>query len=101
MKNEDGMLPKRATTLMIRHRGADGKWHGNPVARGANGRVRPGHALVNGKVVTISDGVYEIRYYEDRRGKYTSAGKNAADAETRVPADGIACTQNCESCGMC
>src|ERR1035437_875610 len=101
MKNEDGMLPKRATTLMIRHQGADCKWHRNPAARGANGRVRPGHALVKGKVVPVSDGAYEIRYYEDRRGKNTSAGKNAADAETRVPADAIACPGNCESCGMC
>ncbi len=62
MKNEDGVLPKRATTLIIWHRGADGKWHRNPAARGANGRVRPGHALVKGKVVPVSDGVYEIRY---------------------------------------
>ena len=83
MKNEDGMLPKRATTLMIRHRGADGKWHRNPAARGANGRVRPGHALVKDKAVPVADGVYEIRYYEDRRVKYTSAGKNAADADAQ------------------
>jgi hypothetical protein len=68
---------------MIRHRAADGKWHRNPAARGANGRVRPGCALVGGKAVPVTDGVYEIRYYEDRRVKYTSAGKNAADADAQ------------------
>ena len=49
----------------------------------------------------VSDGVYEIQYYEDRRGKYTSVGNNAADAETRVRVDAVACPGNCESCGMC
>jgi len=46
---------------------ANGLWHRNPAARGANGRVRPGHALVKGKAVPVADGVYEIRFYEDRR----------------------------------
>ena len=31
----------------------------------------------------VTDGVYEIRFYEDRRVKYTSAGKNAADADAQ------------------
>jgi len=62
---------------------ANGLWHRNPAARGANGRVRPGHALVKGKAVPVADGVYEIRFYEDRRVKYTSAGKNAADADAQ------------------
>jgi len=66
---------------MIRHRGADGKWHRNPAARGAKGRVRPGHALVDGRPVPVTDGTYELRHYENRRVVYTPAGKNAADAD--------------------
>src|ERR1035441_975641 len=73
----------RATALMVRHRDADGKWRRSPAPRGANGRVRPGHALIKGKAVPVADGVYEIRYYENRRVKYIPAGRNAADADAQ------------------
>ena len=74
-------MENRTVTLMIRHRGEDGKWKRSPAARGANGRVKPGHALVKGKIVPVMDGAYELRHYEDRRVVYTPAGKNAADAD--------------------
>lgn len=76
-------MENRTVTLMVRHRAADGKWHRNPAARGANGRVRPGHALVEGRAVPVTDGAYELRHYEDRRVVYTPAGKNAADADAQ------------------
>jgi hypothetical protein len=41
----------RAVTLMIRYKDANGKWRRRKAARGANGRVKPGYALVDGKVL--------------------------------------------------
>ena len=76
-------MENRTVTLMVRHRAADGKWQRSPVARGANGRVKPGHALVRGKAVPVTDGAYELRHYEDRRVVYTPTGKNAADADAQ------------------
>lgn len=51
--------------------------------KGANGRVRPGYALVNGKPEQVKDYLYQIRYYDKRKLKYESAGRNAGDAETQ------------------
>ena len=76
-------MGNRTVTLMVRHRDADGKWRRSPAARRANGRVKPGHALVKGNAVPVTDGVYEIRHYENRRVKYIPAGKNAADADAQ------------------
>jgi len=76
-------MENRTVTLMVRHRAADGKWQRSPAARGANGRVKPGHALVRGKAVPVTDAAYELRHYEDRRVVYTPAGKNAADADAQ------------------
>jgi hypothetical protein len=44
-------MESKSVTLMLRFKDADGKWNRRPVARGANGRVKPGHALIDGKPV--------------------------------------------------
>ena len=71
----------RSTTLVIRHKTATGKWQRHPAARGANGRVKPGHALIEGKPVAVDQWAYEIRQIVDRQPKYTKAGRSAAGAE--------------------
>jgi hypothetical protein len=68
-------METRTVTLMIRHRGADGKWRRSPAARGANGRVKPDHARIKDKAVPVADGAYELRHYENRRVVYTISAK--------------------------
>src|ERR1700761_5009057 len=70
----------RAVTLVVRvkHRGA---WRRFPAVYGANGRVKPGHGLVQGKAVAFDAPAYEIRYIENRKPRYMAAGRNASDAE--------------------
>ena len=74
-------MEHKAVTLMIRYRGADGKWRRSPAARRGNGRVEPGHALVDKKALPVMGGYYELRMYENRRLIYVNAGKNAATAD--------------------
>ena len=66
---------------MIRYKAADG-WKRAQAVQGANGRIRPGHALINGDAVKVSEYVYQIRYYENREVKFRPAGKDANKAET-------------------
>lgn len=74
-------MATRTATLIIRFKTADGTWKRAPAASGANGRIRPGYALVKGKAERVNDFNYQVRFFEKRRLKYESAGKNAADAE--------------------
>lgn len=76
-------MSARAVTLMIRYKDASGTWRRRPAARGANGRVKPGHALVDGQVVAVKNSRYDIRCTVDRRTIYESAGKNASVADAR------------------
>lgn len=71
----------KSVTLMVRFKDTDGKWKRKPVARGANGRVKPGHALVDGKAVAVHGAVYELRHIVDRQPVYIPAGKKAAAAD--------------------
>jgi integrase len=66
---------------MIRYKAAHG-WKRAQVSRGANGRIKPGHALVDGQAVKVSDFQYQVRYYVGRDVKYQPAGKDANKAET-------------------
>jgi len=68
---------------MIRYKDAAGKWRRSPAARGANGRVKPGHALVNGKAIQVGDGTYDLRHTVDRKTVYTPVGKKAVEADAR------------------
>jgi hypothetical protein len=73
----------KAVTLMIRYKDATGTWRRSPAARGANGRVKPSHAVVNGVVFPIENGTYDLRHTVERRTVYTPAGKRAAVADTK------------------
>jgi integrase len=74
-------MDTRTATLIIRYKAADGTWKRALAARGANGRIRPGHALIDGKQVQQREFQYQIRYYESRKLHYKSAGKRGAEAE--------------------
>ncbi len=76
-------MESKSVTLMLRFKDADGKWKRRPVARGANGRVKPGHVLIDGKPVTVRDGAYVIRQIVNRQPVYLPAGKQAAVAGAR------------------
>lgn len=71
----------RTVTLIIRYKDSSEKWRRRPAARGANGRVKPGHALIDGKATAVSAFSYEIRRIVDRQPEYLPAGKSAAQAE--------------------
>jgi len=76
-------VENRAVTLMIRYRDSNGTWKRHPAARGGNGRVKPGYAVVNGQPVKVEGFSYDLRLYENRTPKYISVGKNAADADAQ------------------
>ncbi|MGA9062504.1 MAG: hypothetical protein WB341_12645, partial [Terracidiphilus sp.] len=66
---------------MIRFKTAEG-WKRSPAVRSANGRIKPGSALIEGKPVKVDRYYYEVRYYENRQVQYENAGKNVSEAET-------------------
>lgn len=68
---------------MVRFKDADGKWRRMPAARGGNGRVKPGYALVDGKALAVRGGAYELRHIVNRQPTYTPAGKRAAEADAK------------------
>jgi len=72
----------RKAALIIRYKDSNGTWHRAIAGHAANGRIKPGHALIDGRLVQVSEYQYQIRYYEKRRAKYLSAGTSASEAET-------------------
>jgi len=74
-------MTTRKATLMIRFKAANG-WRRAQAARSANGRIKPGHALIDGEAVKVADYQYQIRHYRDRDVKYEPAGTEANEAET-------------------
>jgi hypothetical protein len=68
---------------MIRYKDADGKWRRSPAARGANGRVKPGYALANGKAIEVGDWTYDLRHTVDRKTVYAPVGQKAVEADAR------------------
>jgi integrase len=73
----------RRATLIIRYKHADGTWKRAVAAYSANGRVKPGHALIQGRAKQVEEYQYQVRYYENRAVKYVAAGTSAPDAETQ------------------
>jgi integrase len=73
----------KSVTLMIRFKDADGTWKRRPAARGANGRIKPGFALVDGRPVAVHGGTYDLRFTVDRKTAYTPAGDKAAVADVK------------------
>lgn len=57
-------MDTRRATLMIRYKTTDG-WKRAQAASGANGRIRPGYALIDGKAVQVTDYQYQVRYIKD------------------------------------
>jgi integrase len=74
-------MTTRTATLMVRYKAADG-WKRAQAARGANGRIKPGYALIDGEAVKVSGFQYQVRYYVKRDVKFASAGTDANQAET-------------------
>ena len=72
----------RKASLIIRFKASDGTWRRATAAHAANGRVKPGHALIDGKAKPVEEYQYQVRYYEHRRARYLPAGTSAAEAET-------------------
>ena len=54
-----------------------------PVVEAANGRVRPHVVIVNGREERHEEGAYHISWYEGRRVKRLSVGKDAVEARNR------------------
>jgi len=73
----------RTATVIIRFRAPDGTWKRATAPHGADGRIKPGFARVNGKVQEVRQYQYQVRYYEQRKLRYEAVGTNAADAEDR------------------
>jgi len=73
----------KAVTLMIRYKDGAGTWKRKPAARGANGRIKPGHALIDGKVVPVKNWTYDLRYTVNRKTSYLPVGNSAAEADAR------------------
>lgn len=71
----------RIATLIARYKSADGTWKRAEALRSANGRIRPGYVLEDGQPRQVTDYLYQVRYYELRKLKYESAGRDAAEAE--------------------
>jgi integrase len=53
-----------------------------PVVQATNGRIRPDIVMVNGHEERRLDGAYYISWYEGKRVKRLSVGRDAQDAET-------------------
>jgi hypothetical protein len=70
----------RAARVVIRFKDEDGDWKRAAAAYAANGRIRPGYALIDGKPKQVGEHSYQVRYIEDRQPKYESAGKSASEA---------------------
>jgi len=54
-----------------------------PVVEAANGRIRPDVVMVNGHEERHPEGAYYISWYEGKRVKRLSVGKDAQEAKTR------------------
>jgi integrase len=76
-------MDDRSTLLMIRYKAENGSWKRAHPARAANGRLKNGMALIEGKQTLVGQYCYQVRHYEDRKTKWTSVGKGAADAEAQ------------------
>ena len=67
---------------LVRRVKTDAGWKYHPAAYAANGRVKPGVAIVAGVEVKHKIGHYELRYYEKSKLRFESlSGISPADAE--------------------
>ncbi len=74
-------MANRKVVLMRRVKTQDG-WGHYPAAYSANGRVKPGAVIIDGKEVRHSTGYYELRTYDGPKPVYESLkGATPAEAE--------------------
>lgn len=76
-----GYMDTRTATLIVRYKNDHGTWKRAAAVRRANGRIRPGYALINGTETQVREFQYQVRYYENRKPHYRPAGKKAASAD--------------------
>lgn len=74
-------MDTKTVTLIIRYKPLEGAWKRSAVVVGANGRIKPGHALIEGVPTPVSPYQYQVRYYVDRKAKFEPAGTNVSEAE--------------------
>jgi integrase len=70
-----------SVSLLIRYKDSNGKWRRSPAARGKNGRVRPGYALVSNKQIPAHPYTYDLRVHKGRISTYVPVGQCASDAD--------------------
>jgi integrase len=68
-----------AVSLMWRAKTESG-WQRFPVVIGRNGRIKKGAVLVNGAERNYPEGHFVLRYYENRKTRYTNVGTDATEA---------------------
>ena len=76
-------MAHQKVALQLRIRLSNGKRaHVHPVFT-ANGRMKPLTGIVNGQPEHHPEGVYHLRYREERRLVYRAVGIDPADAQTK------------------
>jgi hypothetical protein len=60
-------MSTKAVTLIIRYKAEDGTWKRADAAYSDNGRVKTGHAVIDGERVQVAPYQYQVRYYVARR----------------------------------
>jgi integrase len=73
----------RRAALIIRYKDSDGTWKRAAAAYSANGRIKAGHALIQGRAKQVEEYQYQVRYYDKRAVKYVAAGTSGHKAETK------------------
>jgi integrase len=69
-------------SLIIHCKTANG-WRRFPAVRGANGRIRPGFAMIDGKPEKFEQFKYQLRSYVGSKMVYTTVGEDAQDASAQ------------------
>jgi hypothetical protein len=69
-----------AVSLVIHLTDVERGWMRYPAVRGANGRIRPGYAMVGKEVIRFERFSYQLRTYEGKKTKYEPLGTDALKA---------------------
>jgi len=71
-------------SLYLRVRSSEGCWLYARSVTAPNGRLRPLHALINGKPVYCAEGVYHLRYRLDGKRIWLPVGNDASLAQVAL-----------------
>ena len=83
MVMQNGCMNLRIASVIVRFKTPRGEWKRAAAVRGANGRLRPGYALIDGKPQQVGEHYYQVRYTENRQPKFTPAIQRASDADAQ------------------